>query len=58
MRKGDRADGQKAKVMGSFTTEGEGEERMQRPLMQFCGNFSYNKDKCGLRNYKSCEGEY
>ena len=28
VRKGDRADGQRAKVTGNFTTEGEGEERM------------------------------
>ena len=34
MRKGDKADGQRAKVMGSFTTEGEGEERMLQTLMQ------------------------
>ena len=35
VRKGDGADGQRAKVMGSFTTEGEGEERMLQTLMQF-----------------------
>ncbi len=28
VRKGDRADEQRSKVMGSFTTESEGEERM------------------------------
>ena len=28
VRKGDRADGQRAKVIGNFTTEGEDEERM------------------------------
>ena len=35
MRKADGADGQRAKVMGSFTAEGEGEERMLQTLMQF-----------------------
>ena len=34
MRKGDRTDGQRAKVMGSFTTEDEGEERMLQTLIQ------------------------
>ena len=35
VRKGDGADGQRAKVMGSFTTEeGEGEERMLQILVQ------------------------
>ena len=35
MRKGDGANGQREKIMENFTTEGEGEERMQQPLMQF-----------------------
>ena len=33
VRKGDRADGQRAKVIGNFTTEGTGGERVQQPLM-------------------------
>ena len=34
VRKGDGADGQRAKVMGNFTTtEGAGEDSMQQPLM-------------------------
>ena len=35
MRKGDGADGQRAKVMGNFTTESTSEERMLQKLMQF-----------------------
>ena len=34
VRKGDRADGQRAKVVGYFTTESEGEERMLQTLTQ------------------------
>ena len=35
VRKGDEADGQRIKVIGSFATESEGEESMKQPLMQF-----------------------
>ena len=35
VRKEDGADGQRAKVMGNFTTTGEGEERMLQTSMQF-----------------------
>ena len=38
MRKGDGADGQRAKVTENFTTEGEGEERMLQTLFQSCYN--------------------
>ena len=34
VRKGDGADGQRAKVVGNFTTEDEGEDRMLQTLMQ------------------------
>ena len=34
-RKGDGADGQRAKVVGSFTTEDVGKESMLQTLMQF-----------------------
>ena len=40
VRKQERADGQRAKVMGNFTTEGGGEERMLQTLTQSC----YNED--------------
>ena len=33
VRKGDRADRQKAKVVGNYNTDGAGEESMQQPLM-------------------------
>ena len=33
VRKGDRADGQRVKVMGNFTTDDVGEENMQKLLM-------------------------
>ena len=35
VRKGDRADGQRAKVMETFTTESASEERVPQTLMQF-----------------------
>ena len=59
MRKGDGADGQRAKVMGSFTTEGEGEERMLQTLMQLVAT-SVTIRACAyvFRNYKIREGEY
>ncbi len=57
MRKGDGADGQRAKVMGSFTTESEGEERMLQTLMQFVAA-SVTIRACGCNKYKFREAEY
>ena len=51
LRKGGGADGQKAKVMGNFTTENEGEERMQQTLMQFVAA-SVTIRACGCSKYK------
>ena len=55
MRKGGRADGQRAKVMGHVTTEGAGEERMQQTLMQFVAA-SVTIRACGCSNNKFSEG--
>ena len=55
MRKGDGADGQRAKVMGHFTTEDAGEERMQHTLMQFVAA-SVTIRTCGCSKYKFSEG--
>ena len=55
VRKGDRADGQRAKVMGHFTTEGAGEERMQQTLMQFVAA-SVTIRACGCSKYKFSGG--
>ena len=57
MRKGDGADGQRAKVIGNFTTESEGEESMQQTLMQFVAT-SVTIRTCGCSKYKFCVGEY
>ena len=57
MRKRDRADGQRAKVMGNFTTEDEGEERMLQTLMQFEAA-SVTIRACGCSKYKFHEGDY
>ena len=57
MRKGDGADGQRAKVIGNFTTESEGEESMQQTLMQFVAT-SVTIRTCGCSKYKFRVGEY
>ena len=58
VRKGNGADGQKAKVMGNFTTEGEGEEiLMLQSLMQFVAA-SVTIRACGCSRCKFHEGEY
>ena len=61
MRKGDGADGQRAKLMGNVTTEDEGEERMQQALIQSRGSSSYNEGvhtygcrKSLIRTYLHC----
>ena len=55
MRKGDGAGGQRAKDIGNFTTEGEGEERMLQALMQFV---AASVTIYGCSKYKFPEGEY
>ena len=57
MRKGDGADGQRAKVIGNFTTESESEESMQQTLMQFVAT-SVTIRTCGCSKYKFRVGEY
>ena len=56
MRKGDGADGQRAKIVGNFTTD-EGEERMLRPLMELVAA-SVTIRACGCSKYKLPEYEY
>ena len=55
VRKGSGADGQRAKVTGNFTTEGEGEERILQTLMQFV---AASVTLYGCSKYKFSEGEY
>ena len=57
VRKGEGADGQRAKVIGNFTTEGAGEERMQQTLMQFVAALVTIR-ACGCSKYKFHEARY
>ena len=61
MRKGDGADGQRAKVMGNFTTEDEGEERMLQTFIQSRSKENMHVDdgmqilsQCLIRIYVRC----
>ena len=57
VRKGEGADGQRAKVMGNFTTEDESKERMLQTLMQ-CMATSVTIRACGCSKYRFREGVY
>ena len=57
LRKGGGADGQRVKVMGNFTTEDEGEDRMLQTSMQFVAA-SFTIRACGCSKYKFREARW